>query len=787
MPNKKRSGRRSKPKSKLNNFTNAEIKALEVGSRLDHRGKDGKARAGVVVEKKLNGKLLIKYDNVDTDQEVDEVYPDQAMVDPFSELWAFASVGSLSASPPTAEYIKGFNPGDIIDVNIPISAGWRMANIMKWSFNATGEKLGQVMVEYEEYNSLKYFWLHIDNPEEVALPGQYSGGRKTPKIDSSNGRARNNRSKKRPTVLMVKNGGGKKGSRKKAAEVQPGLPTEDQPGAQNTSKHPLPGQRRSSEGESVSDKAGSKPSMPMVRKSSAKIVIKRKPLKRRSHAELKQYRAAEIERINNEIQTGESSAVHKEQLNMKLNSLSRQQEESSCCETPSSGSDIDSKELFRKKGKQQQYNSRPKQTSYLSPDNRSPRKPSTVLSPDAQVFIPRKRPSVPVKPISPSGPDKPECPSVPEQQAEGQPRFPPQIGEKKASFGRFSRPASEKPGPKVEKPAQAPTNSSRFNRPFGTPPPVVKAQPQRLPSQSHSLPPDLQKDVQAPEEITTTIENEPGALEMQSIPPQPKINKPCAPYARTEQPQPAVLAPPFSSEQPVRWDNAPGNRLSTARTSPSGDDCCEPNPNPNYIPLMWFDTEMLDRGLHLDADERDSFLRARALREQEERRRREQEVYYRTSGYPSSQPSSYSTRDTHYGWRRNTGYYVSPPTESYYQPQYPTRYREQRHSSYSVYGNTTRRPLPFHEPSHRRSDFERQGYIRNLQPQSREPLRPSPVSITPTSAVHGSISPLRATVRQVEGEPSPNKVLREGEKEDYFPSAERLFDQDRVRPSQGVG
>jgi len=780
MPKKKRS-RRSKSNSKLNNFTEAEIEALEVGSRLDHRGKDGKARAGVVVEKKLNGKLVIKYDKVNTDQDADDVYPDQVTVDPFSQLWAFAPVGSLSTSPATAEYLKALKPGDTIDLNVPISNGWRMGNIMKWSFDSTGEKLGQVMVEYEEYNALKYFWLHIDNPEEVALPGQNSGGRRTPKIDNSSGKARNKQSKKRPTVLMVKNGrgkkaSGKKSSRKRASAVQapPKVLSEDQPGVQATSKYSTPAERRSSEGESVSDRLPSKPLTPTVNKAYAKIEIDRKPLQRRTHAESKQLRAAEMKRISNEIET--SSAAHKEQLCMKLNSLNRQQEESSCCETPSSGSDIDPKGLSSKKRKQQQQSHRMKQTSYPNPVKGTV--VATCLSPQAKVFIPRKGPSVQEKPKVPPMRNKPESPSSTDQQPEGQPQIPPQIGEKKALIGRFSRPPSKIAGSKV-KPPQVPVNSSRFCRPSGTPPPVVKKQPQGLQSHSESLPSKLQKDIQAPEEKIVSIEKVPGAPERQSIPTQPQINKPCVPYARMEQPQPAAPVPPLSiPQESSRWEQDTRKRVSAVSKTTS-EECCEENPNPNDIPLIWFDTDMLDRGLHLDADERDRFLRARALWREEERRRREQEEYYRTSGYPSSQPGSY--------YRRNPGYYASPPPESYYQPQYQQRYRPQRHSLYSLYGNTPRRSQPFHEQSHRRPDFDRQGYIREPQPQTGEPIRPPPVPVTPTSTVHGSVSSLRAPARQFEGGHSPGKVPREGEKEDYLASSERLLAQDKVRVSQGVG
>jgi len=781
MPKKKRSRRQCKSNSKLNNLTEAEIEALEVGSRLDHRGKDGKARAGVVVEKKLNGKLLIKYDKVNTDQDADDVYPDQVTVDPFSQLWAFAPVGSLSASPATAEYLKALKPGDTIDLNVPISNGWRMGNIMKWSFDSTGEKLGQVMVEYEEYNSLKYFWLHIDNPEEVALPGQNSGGRRTPKIDTSSGKARNKWSKKRPTVLMVTNGRGKKASGKKssrkrasAVQAQPTVLSENQPGVQATSKYSTPAERKSFEGESVSDRLPSKPFTSTVKKVHTEIEIKRKPLQRRTHAESKQQRAAEIKRISNEIET--SSASHREHLCMKLNSLNRQQEESSCCETPSSGSDIDPKDLSRKKGKQQQQSRRIKQTSYLNPVKGTV--VSTCLSPKAKVFIPRKGPNVVDKPKVPPMRNKPESPSLTDQQPEGQPQIPPQIGEKKASIGRFSRPPSVKTGSNA-KSSQGLVNSSRFCRPSGTPPPVVKKQPQGLQSQSDSLSSKLQKDVQAPEEKTASIENVPGAPERQSIPAQPQINKPCVPYARMEQPQPAAPVPPFSiPQESSRREQDTRKRLSAVSQTPD-DECCEENPNPNDIPLIWFDTDMLDRGLHLDADERDRFLRARALWREEERRRREQEEYYRTSGYPPSHPGSY--------WRRNHGYYASPPPENYYQPQYQPRYRTQRHALYSLYGNTPRRSQPLHEQSHRRPDFERQGYIREPQPQTGEPIRPPPVPVTPTSAVHGSASSLRAPARQFERGDSPGKGQREGEKEDYVASSERILDQDRVRVSQGVG
>jgi len=773
MPKQKRSGGNSK--SKISNFSEAEIEALEVGSRLDHRGKDGKARAGVVVEKKLNGKLLIKYDNVDIDEEGDDVYPDQVTVDPFSQLWAFASVGSLSASPPTAEYIKGFNPGDTIDVNIPIAMGWRMANIIKWSYDAAGEQLGQVMVEYEEYNVMKHFWLHIDNPEEVALPGQNSGGHRNPKIDHSIGQARNNRTRNRPTVLMVKNGAGKKTNRKISPQIQPGVSPVDQPGAQITSNHPTAAQTwRSSDSESPS-----KSLMPMLKKSSTKIVIQRKPLKRRTHAELQQFRTAEMQRINRELEA--SSALHRNLLKLKLSSLNRQQEESSCCETPSS--DLDSKELFSMKGKQQKQSSPIKQTSYIKKG--CTEMLSTNLSPDAREFIPRTCPSITGKPQCLPVSDKQEGPSLSDQQPEGQQRFPQHIADKKPSIGRFTRPPCVKTQ-KLEKPAQAPLKSSRFNRPCGNPPPVVKTQPQRLLSPSQTLPSSLEKDIQPPIENTIIVENVPGAPEIQGIPTQPQIHKPCVPYARNE-PQPVVPATTFPIPKSHSSDHDAKNRLSTSSEKPSGDDCCEPNPNPNDIPLIWFDTDMLERGLHLDADERDKFLRSRALWQEEVRRRWEQEEYYRTSGYPSSQVGSYSSRDTNsdYGWRRNPGYYISTPSENYYQPQYQQRYREQRHSLYSVYG-TPRRPQPLHEPSHRRSDFERQGFIREPQPQTREPLRPPPLPVTPTPAVHESLSPIRASARQLEGEPSP-EVQREGEKENYVASSERLFDEDRIRASQGVG
>jgi len=135
---------------------------LKIGSNIDFRDHVGRSfRSKITGINPKNNKFIIHYegfaDKWDTETDV-------------KELWRFCEYDTLNRRPVYRKEFIDLGPSDMIDVNSRRHPGWRNGTIRRIDKSKkTGlRSSGWVQVQYKSGTKQYLYWVHLDNPEEVA-------------------------------------------------------------------------------------------------------------------------------------------------------------------------------------------------------------------------------------------------------------------------------------------------------------------------------------------------------------------------------------------------------------------------------------------------------------------------------------------------------------------------------------------------------------------------------------------------------------------------------------------
>jgi len=134
----------------------------EVGSEIDCRDDVGRIyRAEIKRKNTETGDWLIHYQN--WDPKWDE------WVNPLAEAWRFSPCDTLIKRLVNRPELRFLKCGDFIDINPRHHPGWKPGQIKNMLRNKDGSlKSGQVQVQYDALGRKFRYWVHLDNPAEVA-------------------------------------------------------------------------------------------------------------------------------------------------------------------------------------------------------------------------------------------------------------------------------------------------------------------------------------------------------------------------------------------------------------------------------------------------------------------------------------------------------------------------------------------------------------------------------------------------------------------------------------------
>jgi len=148
---------------------------LKVGDTIDHRDDVGKSlKSRIMGFNRENDKFIIHYEGWAEKWDTES--------DPVKELWRFSDYKTLSQRPVYRKDLADLRNGDMIDIYPRKHPGWKIGTIRRLDISKkNGKRIsGQVQVRYKVEDltvrsidqmskSKEYlFWVHLDNPGEVA-------------------------------------------------------------------------------------------------------------------------------------------------------------------------------------------------------------------------------------------------------------------------------------------------------------------------------------------------------------------------------------------------------------------------------------------------------------------------------------------------------------------------------------------------------------------------------------------------------------------------------------------
>jgi len=150
-------------------------KNLKVGDSIDHRDDVGKSlNSRITGINQINHAFVIHYEGWGEKWDTES--------DPILELWRFSEYNTLSKRHVYRKDLAHLKNGDMIDIYPRKHPGWRSGTIRRLDISKkTGKRIsGQVQVQYKaedlkaRWRNQKpkfkdyLYWVHLDNPEEVA-------------------------------------------------------------------------------------------------------------------------------------------------------------------------------------------------------------------------------------------------------------------------------------------------------------------------------------------------------------------------------------------------------------------------------------------------------------------------------------------------------------------------------------------------------------------------------------------------------------------------------------------